>query len=169
MYIPLHNESKKHFYISVRLTKLCFFTVSLPLFAFIGCVLLTMYKDFENANNTHCKVPNVFPSISASIGNYEPQRTIWQIAIYIHVLPRFLIVYLRWKYYSNVILKDYYGIVQFAVLLNILENLSLLGLTFWTSSKHYRKQNLSCIIILNIDDIFYIYWLKLTHDINYHF
>lgn len=137
MYIPLHNEAKKHFYFRLRLSKLCFFTVSLPFCAFIGCVLLTMYKDFESANNTHCKVPNFLPSISASIGNYEPQRTIWQTAIYVHAIPRLLIISLRWKSYLSAVLEDYSGVVNFTILLNVIENLSLLGLTFWTSAKYY--------------------------------
>lgn len=139
MYLPLHNGSERKYYVKIPIKQLGLFTVSLPLLAFITCVLITMYKDFENANNTHCKVPNVFPSISASIGNYEPQRSIWRIAIYTHAPLRFFIIYLRWKYYMNVISQSCAFVVRLAVFLNILENLSLIGLTHWTSSKNYRK------------------------------
>lgn len=141
MYLPLHNVSEKRYYIRIP-AKLCFSAVSVPLFAFITCVVMTMYKDFESANHTHCKVPNVFPSISASIGNYEPQSTIWKTAIYIHAPIRFCIIYLRWNYYRNVIQDDCVIIVKLAVFLNIIENLALLGLTHWTSSKNYRKYSI---------------------------
>lgn len=139
MYLPLHNGSERKYIIKIPVKKLSLFTVSLPLLAFIVCVLITMYKDFESANNTHCKVPNVFPSISASIGNYEPQRTIWRLAIYSHAPIRFFIIYLRWEYYRSIISQSCAFVVNLAVSLNIIENLTLLGLTHWTSSQNYRK------------------------------
>ncbi|KAJ8721444.1 hypothetical protein PYW07_002219 [Mythimna separata] len=136
MYLPLYNASEKKYYIKIP-SKLCFSVVSVPLFAFITCVVITMYKDFESANHTHCKVPNIFPSISASIGNYEPQSTIWRTAIYLHAPIRFYILYLRWNYYRSIILESCAVIVKLAVFLNIIENFALLGLTHWTSSKNY--------------------------------
>lgn len=142
MYLPLHNVSKRKYFIRIPVTKLCFFTVSLPLFAFISCVLMTMYKDFEKANKTHCKVPNIFPSISASIGNYEPQNTLWKYAIYIHAPIRFFLIYLRGQYYRSIIRDDCFILVKLAVVLNTIENIALLGLTHWTSSLYYRKYKL---------------------------
>lgn len=139
MYLPLHNVSRKKYFFKISVTKLGLLCVLLALFGFITCVLMTMYKDFENANNTHCKVPNIFPSISASVGNYEPQKTIWRSAIYISAPIRFLFVYLRGQYYRNVIRENCYFIVKLAVFFNIIENLALLGLTHWTSSDYYRK------------------------------
>lgn len=138
MYLPLYNASERKYFIRFP-AKLCFYTVSVPLFAFITCVLLTMYKDFKGANTTHCKVPNIFPSISASIGNYEPQSSIWKIAIYSHSPLRFYIVYLRWKFYQSVIKEDFIIVVNLAVFLNVIENFALIGLTHWTSLLNYRK------------------------------
>ncbi|XP_059046248.1 post-GPI attachment to proteins factor 2 [Achroia grisella] len=143
MYLPLHNVSGRKYFIRFKVSKLGFFTVSLPLFAFITCLLMTMYKDFEHANNTHCNVPNVFPSISASIGNYEPQSTIWKTAIYVHAPIRFLIIYLRWNYYRNVVRDNCISVVKLAVSLNIIENLALLGLTHWTSMANYPYHEMS--------------------------
>lgn len=71
--------------------KFAFIVVSLPFFAFIFCVLYSIIVDFEQATGTHCRVFNLLPSISASIGNYQPQRIIWQAAIVSHFLPRFVI------------------------------------------------------------------------------
>nr|NP_001298765.1 post-GPI attachment to proteins factor 2-like [Papilio xuthus]BAM18484.1 fgf receptor activating protein [Papilio xuthus] len=137
MYLPLYNVYEKRCVVRISVSKLGFFTVLLPLLAFIMCIILTMYKDFDRANHTHCNVPNIFPSISASIGNYEPQRTIWKTAIYIHAPIRFFIIYLRWKYYREIILDTFSVIVNVAVSLNVIENLSLVGLSYWTSSLNY--------------------------------
>ncbi|XP_011551588.3 post-GPI attachment to proteins factor 2 [Plutella xylostella] len=157
MYLPLHNAHGRKYFIRIPVSKLCLFTVSLPLFAFITCVLMTMYKDFESANKTHCNVPNIFPSISASIGNYEPQSSIWRTAIYIHAPLRFFIIYLRWNHYRNVIYNDYAGVVNFAVLLNFIENLALVGLTHWTSSLNYPYHEL-CFKTFIGTSIFYMFF-----------
>ncbi|XP_038214683.1 post-GPI attachment to proteins factor 2-like [Zerene cesonia] len=157
MYLPLHNASEKKYFIKIPVTKLGFVTVSLPLFAFVICVLMTMLKDFERANNTHCKVPNVFPSISASIGNYEPQRTIWKTAIFIHAPLRFFIIYLRWEYYRSIIRKNCLIVVKLAVFLNVIENLALLGLTQWTSSFNYPYHEV-CFKTFIGTSIFYMFF-----------
>ncbi|XP_049867926.1 post-GPI attachment to proteins factor 2 [Pectinophora gossypiella] len=157
MYLPLHNVSRKKYFFRVPVTKLCFFTVSLPLLAFVICVLMTMYKDFENANNTHCKVPNVFPSISASIGNYEPQRTIWRTAINVHAPLRFFIVYLRGQYYKNVVRENCFIVAKLALFLNIMENIALIGLTHWTSSLHYPFHE-TCFKTFIGTSIFYMFF-----------
>lgn len=138
MYLPLHNVPKKKYFVKIPF-KICFSAVAVPLYALITCVLITMFKDFESANNTHCKVPNVFPSISASIGTYEPQSTLWRTAIYCHAPVRFYIVYLRYKYYTSIIQSSWVTIVNLAVFLNVIENLTLIGLTHWTSSENYSK------------------------------
>lgn len=135
-YLPLHNVPEKKYLLKIS-GKVCFYAVAVPLYAFISCVIITMYKDFENANKTHCNVPNLFPSISASIGNYEPQSTLWKTAIYFHAPVRFTMISLRYKYYKKVIREDFDVIVKVAVFLNVVENFTLLGLTHWTSSQNY--------------------------------
>ncbi|XP_037870394.1 post-GPI attachment to proteins factor 2 isoform X2 [Bombyx mori] len=117
MYLPLHDVSETKYYFRIS-AKVCFLTVSVPLVAFLCCVIITMVKDFEEANNTHCKVPNIFPSISASVGNFEPQ-------------------------------------INLAVTLNVLENLSLLGLTHWTSSSNYPYHE-SCFKTFIGASVFYM-------------
>lgn len=157
MYLPLHNDKpERKYYLKIPF-RLCFTAVSMPLFAFITCVLITMYKDFEKANTTHCKVPNIFPSISASIGNYEPQITIWKTAIYFHAPIRFYIVNLRWKYYRSIVVEDCIIIVKLAVFLNVIENLTLLGLTHWTSSKNYSYHEFCFITFIGSSVIYMLF------------
>lgn len=154
MYLPLHNTFDKKIITRVS-AKLCYLIVSIPLIAFITCVLITMYKDFENANNTHCKVSNVFPSISACIGSFEPQSTIWKTAIYFHAPLRFFIIYLRWEHYRHVIRENCAFVVNLAVAFNLIENFALLGLTHWTSSNNYPYHEVSFKIFIGTS-IFYM-------------
>ena len=44
-----------------EIKKLVLVVVSLPLVAFLLCVLISLLKDFEEVNNTHCKVKKVVP------------------------------------------------------------------------------------------------------------
>ncbi|KAG6459215.1 hypothetical protein O3G_MSEX011259 [Manduca sexta] len=157
MYLPLYNGSERKYIIRVP-ARLCFLTVSTPLVAFVICVLLTIYKDSEKANNTHCKVPNVLPSISASIGNFEPQSSIWKTAIYVHSPIRFYIVYLRWQYYKTVISENCEVVVNLAVILNIIENLALIGLTYWTSSGNYPYHEV-CFKLFIATSVFYMLFI----------
>lgn len=49
-------------------------TVSLPLFAFIFCVIYSLMFSFTLTTATHCNVLNLLPSLSAAIGTYSPQK-----------------------------------------------------------------------------------------------
>lgn len=114
-------------------------TVSLPFLSFIFCVIWCLLFFFERSTDTHCKVPNFLPSISAAIGNYEPQRSIWQWAILLHAVPRIFIAVEYLKYHKSVIRKKRHVFVYLTYFLNILENFALVGLTLWTSVDNYSN------------------------------
>uniref|UniRef100_A0A0M3IRM7 Post-GPI attachment to proteins factor 2 n=2 Tax=Ascaris TaxID=6251 RepID=A0A0M3IRM7_ASCLU len=67
------------------LTDLC---CSLPLIALFICILLALETDFERATRTHCGVPNILPSISVAIGDFQWGRIVWKSAIFAHLPPR---------------------------------------------------------------------------------
>lgn len=83
------DASKPLFLISF--SRFCLRTVSLSLYSFLFCVIWSVVFDFERATSTHCHVTNYLPSISAAIGNYQPQCFVWQLAITLHAIPRFVI------------------------------------------------------------------------------
>ena len=59
---------------------------------------ISVYKDFESVNRTHCRVPNFVPSISSCIGNATPQRYIWRASIAMMLTVRSYsgLVYYHW-------------------------------------------------------------------------
>ncbi|CAB3223410.1 unnamed protein product [Arctia plantaginis] len=94
----------------------------------------------------------------SSIGTYEPQSTLWKTAIYCHAPVRFYIVYLRYKYFTSIIQNGCLIIVNLAVFLNVIENLTLIGLTHWTSSQNYKYHEL-CFKTFIGTSVFYMLFI----------
>ena len=118
--------------ISLRL--LSYFTIILPVFALVFCLVLSIIVDYEKATYTHCEVEEILPSISAVIGGFNPQKFIWSISIAIITGPRFIVVKLNKDY-----LLDHCSAkinsVKINYLLNVIEILSLMTLSFVPSSE----------------------------------
>lgn len=113
-----------------NLSKLAILTTALPLSAFVLCISLSLISNFNESTSTHCKVTNYLPSISASIGNFSPQKYIWRICIALHSSPRFLISYLHYAFWHHNLL---------ALVFNLIEISSLIGLSFISSIENFRK------------------------------
>jgi len=137
MYIPLYSEGEQIYIYRCKFKKFAKLTVALPLAGFTICVLLSIIKDFESANYTHCNVVNVLPSVSAAIGSYYPQNIIWKACIAIHSPARFVIALLYYQHNSNIIPRRLRFWVLLIFLLNCLEISCLFGLSFWDSSENY--------------------------------
>ena len=126
--------------IDARLSLRCLLWVaySLPCFALFSCVGLSVIKDFERSTRTHCKVFNFLPSISAAIGDCEPQRYIWRFCFALDSVPRYLIGYLqllRVLQRHHVAYPELYSLVQIGnSTLHFLELTFLLLLTYVSSS-----------------------------------
>lgn len=115
-------------------------TVSLPFSAFVFCIGWSLLYFFDQSTFTHCRVPNSLPSISAAIGNYQPQRTVWQSAIVLSTFPRLMVTVHYMGYYYSHIRTNRLLIANTACLLNVVENISLVGLSLWTSIDNYGKR-----------------------------
>lgn len=111
--------------------------VSLPFSSFIFCVVWSVLYFFERSTATHCGVDNYLPSISAAIGNYQPQRFIWQMSILLQAIPRLLIAKYYYNYFCEIIQRSRHRVVYVVSLLNVVENVALVGLSVWTSSDNY--------------------------------
>lgn len=134
----------------VSFGKFAIAVVSLPFFAFLFCVVWSLVYFFERSTSTHCGVTNWLPSISAAIGNYQPQRFVWQLAILVHALPRFVITHQYYKYYTEIIRKNRRPVAYTACIFNVVENLALVGLSIWTSLADYGKCMYGCHFTHNI-------------------
>ena len=116
--------------LSCDVSKLSLITASLPLGAFIFCTTWSLLFNFKEATSTHCHVKNYLPSISASVGNFEPQKYIWRVSIGLHSAPRYGVAFMYYllKHGSFVIFIS-----------NVLEITFLLGLTFISSTENFGK------------------------------
>ncbi|XP_014674199.1 PREDICTED: post-GPI attachment to proteins factor 2-like [Priapulus caudatus] len=123
----------------LKLKHVALATVCLPLSAFVSCIMLSLIRNFDGSTATHCKVANYLPSISAAIGGYTPQRYIWRIAIALHSSPRLLVATIYYNYYSSMFEGSkphaYHSIMQTNFVSYILEVVSLVGLTYISSTE----------------------------------
>lgn len=83
------------------------------------------------------QVQNFLPSISAAIGNYRTQRFVWGTAIAIHAIPRFIFAAIYRQYYRDVLNDKAQKLATLACVLNVIENIALIGLTFINSAYNY--------------------------------
>lgn len=149
-YQPFYNDDQNVYLLRIRFHKFAWATVSLPLFGFIFCVFWSIVFNFDESTSTHCGVQNILPSISAAIGNYSPQRELWQLAIGLHAIPRFIVAFMYKKYHTEVLFPWAYSVSTLTCLLNIIENICLVGLSFWTSSEDYRmfySSKFACVFL----------------------
>lgn len=131
------NDNGKHSMFRISFGKFAFAVVSLPFVAFIFCITWSVLYYFKRSTSTHCDVPNYLPSISAAIGNYQPQRFVWQLAILLQVFPRLLIAHQYVRHYIRIIRNRYRKLAYVACTLNTIENLALMGLSLRTSTEDY--------------------------------
>ncbi|CAF0903669.1 unnamed protein product [Rotaria sordida] len=125
--------------VRISIRHFLWFAYSLPCFALFSCVGLSLLKDFEKSTRTHCKVFNFLPSISASIGDCEPQRYIWRLCFALDSIPRYVVAYLQLIRLLNrhhILLQELYPLVQITnSCIHFLELTFLLILTYISSNE----------------------------------
>lgn len=147
--------------IGMNMKKLAIFIFVLPVFAFFSCVFLTIYKDSKVATKTHCRVANVFPSISTAIGDFYPQSTIWRMCIALDSFPRYLLSLVQYKCFfksreliSTQNSQFFIKFVRIAYVFNIIEITSLSMLTFISSKEYHFGHAVSFSIFLACSTIY---------------
>lgn len=126
-----------------------------------------MIKDFEKSTKTHCRVPNVLPSISAVIADCQPQKFIWHLCFALDSVPRYLIAFLQLQRVlarQNVAYYDFYVLVQYcSSLFHILELTFLLVLSYVSSIEVSWMHQLSFVLFM----IFSLLHMLITILIDY--
>ena len=164
-------------YVRFNFSHLCRFTVSLPLIGLVVCFVSANIFQQNDIHETHCRVStlqryaaryfffnradfssvqvyNVIPSIS-SITGISPQRYIWRVCIAVHVGPRFLTSLVYHHFYLTLVSKvetskrKYYIFhVWLALVLNLVEQAALIGVTYVSNRENYREfrwENVECL------------------------
>lgn len=117
-------------------------TLLLPTLGFILCVLISITFHFDQVTATHCNVWNFLPTISAAVGQSTPEKYIWRFCIAYHCMPRTVLhTSVYWNQYQDWAAEIDSPLYKWAIratsLLHVIENLSLVTLTFVSSSENY--------------------------------
>lgn len=140
----------------LSVVKLSRIALGLTFGGFIFTIIWSILYDFENVTHTHCGVDNYLPSVSAAIGNHEPQRTIWTTLIVLHFPMRLIIVYMYLHLYREQIRSIYQWCVNCLFVISLLENCSLLSLSIWNSSNNYEIHKRSFTVFVLCGEIYMI-------------
>ena len=124
--------------VRLPISHLLWFSYGLPYFAVFSCIGLSLIKDFERSTRTHCAVFNFLPSISAAIGDCEPQKYIWRLCFALDSVPRYLLAYLQLQRVlqrPSMAYSDFYYLTQIlSSIFHFLELTFLLLLTYISSN-----------------------------------
>uniref|UniRef100_A0A1B6D455 CWH43-like N-terminal domain-containing protein n=1 Tax=Clastoptera arizonana TaxID=38151 RepID=A0A1B6D455_9HEMI len=135
-----NNKVAVHVLLSFR--NLCILSASLPFGALVVCFVTAYIFQADEIHETHCRVYNIIPSISAITG-VSPQRYLWRICVAFHIGPRVLIASIYHSYYSSLLdpiaLNSRYStkLLSICYWLNITEIAALCGVTYISNRENY--------------------------------
>lgn len=149
------GSNKGSVYLAISFKKLCLATVGLPLITLLVCFITAYIFQQDDIHETHCKVYNVLPSISAITG-ISPQRYLWRISIAFHIGPRLLIAGVYHSYYYNIAtaLEDVAlritgcRLSNLCFWLNIAEVAALCGVTYISNRENYAMHEKIFIVFM---------------------
>uniref|UniRef100_A0A183A3L5 Dolichyl-P-Glc:Glc(2)Man(9)GlcNAc(2)-PP-dolichol alpha-1,2-glucosyltransferase n=1 Tax=Echinostoma caproni TaxID=27848 RepID=A0A183A3L5_9TREM len=129
----------------------------LPFFGMWLCAVLSASFSFEEVTESHFKVSNFIPSISAATG-ITPQLYFWRYAIGFHSAPRILLAAAYYQYYKMftecLSYSFYYNLLtKMALLLNILDVITFLGVAFGLFIIFLFASSLYMLTVLTIHEI----------------
>ncbi|KXJ74223.1 hypothetical protein RP20_CCG014131 [Aedes albopictus] len=142
---PNHSD-KLGVHLIVSFRDICVFTLVLPLGTLFVCFVTAYIFQPDEVHETHCRVYNVIPSISAITG-VSPQRYLWRISIALHIGPRIIIAFVYKNYYRALIrelsdlvrIKKATNLLRIVHGLNIVEISALCCVTYVSNKENYRK------------------------------
>ncbi|XP_056643583.1 post-GPI attachment to proteins factor 2-like [Diorhabda sublineata] len=153
----LEPRKEERFLVHYRLSfkQVCLVTVSFPFLALIICFISAYIFQYDDIHETHCRVFNIVPSISAITG-ISPQRYIWRISIAFHVGPRLIISAVYRAYHLTLInplaqnevqLKAQFWL-NMAFWTNVIETGALCGVTYISNRENYAIHEKFFIIFM---------------------
>lgn len=142
-----------HFMLGFR--EICCVTASLPMVTLVICFVSAVVFQFDDVHETHCRVFNFIPSISAITG-ISPNIYFWRISIALHVGPRFIIAICYKSYYEHMLSHVKNQVVHskgtwymnLAFWLHIVEITSLCGVTYISNRENYTLHEQVFIVFM---------------------
>ncbi|RLU25762.1 hypothetical protein DMN91_001921 [Ooceraea biroi] len=149
------GSNKSSVYLVLSFRRLCLATVGLPLVSLLFCFVTAYIFQQDDIHETHCRVYNILPSISAITG-VSPQRYLWRVSIALHIGPRLVIASVYHSYYYK-ILKSIEDVPQkitgsrllnLCYWLNIAEVAALSGVTYISNRENYSVHEKIFIVFM---------------------
>ncbi|XP_062519964.1 post-GPI attachment to proteins factor 2-like [Corticium candelabrum] len=113
------------------------------------CLLVSVLYHFDRVTSTHCKVPNVLPSISAAVGDVSPQKHIFRACIGLHCPAVYFGAFWYFKYFNNFSLSTFYCRLNYVtMILRWTEITALLGLSVISSTENHSAHEKSFILFV---------------------
>ncbi|XP_037724498.1 post-GPI attachment to proteins factor 2-like [Drosophila subpulchrella] len=123
--------------------ELCVVTALLPLVTLFTCFVTAYVFQYDDVHETHCRVYNIIPSISAITG-VSPQRYFWRFSIALHIGPRIPIAFVYKNYYRSQLRRispaqvpQTSALITLILVLNCIEIASLGGVTYISNRENY--------------------------------
>lgn len=145
------NSSQVVVNLMVSFKKMAIGTLMLPLCSMFICFVSAYIFQNDQIHETHCRVYNIIPSISAITG-ISPQRYLWRVSIAVHAGPRFLVAFAYRSYYNYILAQATSDtvikasdvvtakrLIHVCFWLSITEISALLGVTYISNRENYRK------------------------------
>ncbi|XP_055371290.1 post-GPI attachment to proteins factor 2-like [Condylostylus longicornis] len=140
-----NNSEKFVVHLIVDFHEICKITAALPLVTLLSCFVTAYVFQSEEVHETHCRVYNIIPSISAITG-VSPQRYFWRLCIAFHIGPRIPITVMYRNYYRNYLLmhdltddvfKRAKLLINLVFWLHMVEVIALGGVTYVSNRENY--------------------------------
>ncbi|TDG39086.1 hypothetical protein AWZ03_014490, partial [Drosophila navojoa] len=123
--------------------EICVVTALLPLLTLFTCFVTAYVFQYDDVHETHCRVYNIIPSISAITG-VSPQRYFWRFSIALHIGPRIPIAFVYKNYYraqltrlAPSLVPKTSWLITLILVLNCIEIAALGGVTYISNRENY--------------------------------
>ncbi|EDW00120.1 post-GPI attachment to proteins factor 2-like [Drosophila grimshawi] len=123
--------------------EICVVTALLPLITLFTCFVTAYVFQYDDVHETHCRVYNIVPSISAITG-VSPQRYFWRFSIALHIGPRIPIAFVYKNYYraqlariAPALVPKTSWLITLILVLNCIEIAALGGVTYISNRENY--------------------------------
>ncbi|EDV30086.1 uncharacterized protein Dana_GF16001 [Drosophila ananassae] len=123
--------------------EICVVTALLPLVTLFTCFVTAYAFQYDDVHETHCRVYNIIPSISAITG-VSPQRYFWRFSIALHIGPRIPIAFVYKNYYCSQLrrlapaqVSQTNLLITLILVLNCIEIAALGGVTYISNRENY--------------------------------